>query len=202
MLPEVIQVISTDDYKVYVYMDDNTVRLYDAAPLIAKGGIFSRIQDIEIFKSTCTILNDTLAWDLSGCMDGINCIDICIKGKRIAIRKNIPTLAKKADVLAEEMGHYHTGVGRIINSNNTHSRKQEHSARLWSYNKRIGLIGIIQAYHHGCRNRFEVADFLNVSEDTLTEALEYYRQIYGTYVAIDNYVIMFEPYLAVYEKME
>lgn len=24
-----------------------------------------------------TILNDTLAWDLSGCMDGINCIDIC-----------------------------------------------------------------------------------------------------------------------------
>lgn len=77
MLPEVIQVIPTDDYKVYVYMDDNTVRLYDAAPLIAKGGIFSRIQDIEIFKSTCTILNDTLAWDLSGCMDGINCIDIC-----------------------------------------------------------------------------------------------------------------------------
>ena len=47
-----------------------------------------------------------------------------------------------------------------------------------------------------------MADFLNVSEDTLTEALEYYRQIYGTYVAIDNYVIMFEPYLAVYEKME
>lgn len=69
MLPEVIQVIPTDDYKVYVYMDDNTVRLYDAAPLIAKGGIFSRIQDIETFKSTCTILNDTLAWDLSGCMD-------------------------------------------------------------------------------------------------------------------------------------
>lgn len=32
MLPEVIQVIPTDDYKVYVYMDDNTVRLYDAAP--------------------------------------------------------------------------------------------------------------------------------------------------------------------------
>ena len=31
MLPEVIQVISTDDYKVYVYMDDNTVRLYDAS---------------------------------------------------------------------------------------------------------------------------------------------------------------------------
>ncbi len=77
MLSEVIQVIPTDDYKVYIYMDDNTVRLYDAAPLIAKGGIFKQIQDPEIFKNTCTILNDTLAWDLSGCMDGINCIDIC-----------------------------------------------------------------------------------------------------------------------------
>ena len=29
MLSEVIQVIPTDDYKVYVYMDDNTVRLYE-----------------------------------------------------------------------------------------------------------------------------------------------------------------------------
>lgn len=77
MLSEVIQVIPTDDYKVYVYMDDNTVRLYDAAPLIAKGGIFNKIKDIDIFKNACTILNDTLAWDLSGCMDGINCIDIC-----------------------------------------------------------------------------------------------------------------------------
>ena len=56
MLSEVIQVIPTDDYKVYVYMDDNTVRLYDAAPLIARGGIFNKIKDINIFKNTCTIL--------------------------------------------------------------------------------------------------------------------------------------------------
>ena len=43
MLLEVIQVIPTDDYKVYVYMDDNTVRLYDAAPLIAGSSAGSRI---------------------------------------------------------------------------------------------------------------------------------------------------------------
>ena len=36
------------------------------------------------------------------------------RGRRIAIRQDIPTLKKKADVLAEEMGHYHTTVGRII----------------------------------------------------------------------------------------
>lgn len=77
MLSEVIQVIPTDDYKVYVHMNDNTIHIYDAAPLLSKGGVFNKIKDIEIFKNTCTILNDTLAWDLSGCMDGINCIDIC-----------------------------------------------------------------------------------------------------------------------------
>lgn len=37
-----------------------------------------------------------------------------IKGQKIAIRKDIPTLRKKADVLAEELGHYYTTTGRII----------------------------------------------------------------------------------------
>ena len=76
MLSEVIQVIPTDDYKVYVYMDDNTVRIYDAAPLIAKGGIFKQIQNPEIFKNACTILNDTLAWDIGKNRDVTMCLDI------------------------------------------------------------------------------------------------------------------------------
>lgn len=65
-----------------------------------------------------------------------------VKGKRIAIRQNIPTLTKKADVLAEEMGHYYTTVGRIVEQDNVDSVKQERAARLWGYNKRIGFIKI------------------------------------------------------------
>ena len=34
------------------------------------------LQDIQIFKDTCTVLNDTLAWDLTGNRDVSNCIDI------------------------------------------------------------------------------------------------------------------------------
>ena len=120
-----------------------------------------------------------------------------IKGRRIAIRQDIPTLAKKADVLAEELGHYYTTVGNILNQENTEARKQERTARLWAYNKRIGLVGLIEAFKHGCQNRFEIAEFLDVSEDTLAEALEYYRQIYGISTQIDNYRIQFEPYLAI-----
>lgn len=120
-----------------------------------------------------------------------------IKGRRIAIRQDIPTLKKKADVLAEELGHYYTTVGDIIEQVSVESRRQERIARLWAYNKRIGLEGIIKAFEYHCENQYEIAEYLDVSEDTLAEALEYYRQIYGTGVWVENYHIQFEPYLQV-----
>ena len=36
----------------------------------------------------------------------------------------------------------------------------------------IGLIGIITAYEHGCRNTYEMADYFNVTEEFLTDALD------------------------------
>lgn len=119
------------------------------------------------------------------------------RGRRIAIRESIPTLSKKADVLAEELGHYHTTVGRIIEQDDVISRKQERIARLWAYDKRIGLGGLTNAWEHGCRNQYEISDFLGVSEDTLTEALDFYRQKHGTGVWTGNYKIQFEPYLKI-----
>lgn len=40
--------------------------------------------------------------------------DGLIRGKRIAIRKDIPTQVKKACVLAEELGHHYTSTGNIL----------------------------------------------------------------------------------------
>lgn len=122
-----------------------------------------------------------------------------INGKRIAIRKDIPTLTKKADVLAEELGHYHTTVGRIVEQNTVNDRKQERRARLWAYNKRIGLLGIIKAYKAHCHTIYEIAECLDVSEAFLSDALECYRQIYGQGISIGDYYIRFEPYLQIFE---
>lgn len=124
-----------------------------------------------------------------------------IKGHRIAIRKDIPTQRQKADVLAEELGHYYTTVGRIVEQRSVSDRKQEYAARLWAYNRRIGLSGIILGYRNHCHNRHELAECLEVSEEFLQEALECYREKYGCYVELDGYVIMFEPHLAVMEKL-
>ena len=87
-----------------------------------------------------------------------------IKGKRIAIREDIDTTVQKACVLAEELGHHHTTVGNIIDLENPGNRKQERQARLWAYNKQIGLRGLIRAYEHGCRSRHEIAEYLEVTE--------------------------------------
>lgn len=124
-----------------------------------------------------------------------------IKGHRIAIRKNIPTIRKKACVLAEELGHYHTTVGNILDQSVTSNRKQEHIARLWAYDKMIGLSGIIKVYQARCQNRYEMADCLGVTEEFLQDAINCYHEKYGLCIDVDGYTIFFEPSLAVMEKL-
>jgi len=75
--PKIFQVVPTREYEVYVYFDDGKIKLYDAKPLLARGGIFNVLKDINFFMERCTIMNGTLAWDLSGNRDRGNCIDIC-----------------------------------------------------------------------------------------------------------------------------
>ena len=122
-----------------------------------------------------------------------------IKGKRIAIRQDIETNTEKTCVLAEELGHHHTSVGNILDMDLTGNRKQERQARLWAYNKLIGLRRIVNAFQHGCQNRYEIAEYLEVTEDFLDECISCYRDKYGVGTTLDDYYIMFIPTLAVGE---
>lgn len=121
-----------------------------------------------------------------------------IKGKRIAIRKGLPEIKKKC-VLAEELGHYHTTVGNILDPSSIANIKQELHARAWAYDKLIGITGIIESYKKGCRSLHEVADQLDVTVEFLSEAILHYKRKYGVCTQIDNYVIYFEPTLGVFE---
>lgn len=118
----------------------------------------------------------------------------------IAIHSGLSS-AQTADTLAEELEHHYTSYGNILDQRDVECRKQERLARFRAYNRRIGLSGIIQGYHHHCRSRHELADCLDVSEEFLAEALECYREKYGLYVEVDGYVIQFDPVLTVYEKI-
>ena len=120
--------------------------------------------------------------------------DGLISGRRIAIRRNIETQAGKSCVLAEEIGHHCTSSGNILDQTNIMNRKQEYRARLYGYNLKIGLSGLIRAYEAGCRNIFEMAEYLDATEEYLREAIQCYRSKYGICVAVDNYIIYFEPF--------
>ena len=124
-----------------------------------------------------------------------------ICNNRVAIRRTIPTTIEKTCVLAEELGHHHTSVGNILDMNDVRNRKQERQARLWGYNKLIGLTGIIKAFRAGCQSRHEVAELLDVTDEFLKECIDCYRDKYGVCTEIDNYIIYFIPHLAVMEKI-
>ena len=115
-----------------------------------------------------------------------------IKGDRIAIRKDLPTVQKKC-VLAEELGHYYTSSGDIIDQSNVSNRKQEYRARFWAYEKLVSLHDIIAAYEAGCRSAFEMSEYLDVTEEFFIEAMESYWSKYGIYKTVGNYAVYFDP---------
>lgn len=140
------------------------------------------------------------------CKDGIDIIERRFNSERIkglycdgnvALNEELETSIEKACTLAEELGHHHTSVGNILDMDLTGNRKQERQARLWAYNKLIGLSGIIEAFEHGCQSRFEIAEYLDVTEEFLEECLACYRNKYGVGITLDNYYIMFIPNLNV-----
>ena len=121
------------------------------------------------------------------------------RGHRISIRQDIPTLKKKADALAEEIAHGKITVGDISDQTKPANRRQERLARLMAYEIRFPLMDIVNACKARCTNTYEISEYLDVSEDTIKEALEFYRQKYGQSTTVGDYIIQFEPYLLVYE---
>lgn len=120
----------------------------------------------------------------------------------IWINKYIETTIEKACVLAEEIGHHHTSAGDILDQSNTSNKKQEVLARRWASERLIPLHNLVSAFKEGCSSRFEIAEFLNVTETFLEETLIYYRQKHGTCVKADDKHHLFLDPLAIYENIE
>ena len=111
----------------------------------------------------------------------------------IAINSNTATEAEKACILAEELGHYHTTVGDILDQTKTQNRKQERQACAWSYRRLVPLEKLIQASDLGIRTRPDLAENLHITEQLLVAALRHYKEKYGLYCNSNGYWICFEP---------
>ncbi|MFU1797499.1 ImmA/IrrE family metallo-endopeptidase [Paenibacillus azoreducens] len=112
----------------------------------------------------------------------------------ILVSKYIRSAIEKKCVLAEEIGHFHKTVGNIVDQEMIENKKQEQTARRWAYEKLVPLDGIIKASKAGVSNRFELADYFDIVEDFVEDAIEYYRRKYGLYVNHGGkYLIYFDP---------
>ena len=132
-------------------------------------------------------------------------LDTNIKGLQaenvIWINKNIPTRTEKLSILVEELGHYHTSYGNILDQSDIRNRKQELRARQWGYEKIFPLEAIIQAHKAGIKNKYELAEFIGVTEEFIEEALKRYIEKFGVSVHYKEFTICFEP-LGVVEWFE
>jgi len=99
----------------------------------------------------------------------------------------------KCCVLAEEMGHFYTSRGNITNQNDLRNVKQENKARRWAYEKLVPLSEILKAHNLQVKEKYEVAEFLGVTEWFLDSAISYYKEKYGPCVKYRGYTIHFDP---------
>lgn len=130
---------------------------------------------------------EVISLPLRGRIKGLYCDGV------IAINKSLSTTAEKTCVLAEELGHYHTSYGNIIDATITVNRKQEVRAKRWAVNRLVPLKKIIKAYEAGCRNFYEIAEYLGITEKFLIESFNTYNHMYGKYKVCGQYTIYFEP---------
>lgn len=133
--------------------------------------------------------------------NGIEVIEFTFRGNNkgmyadsvIAIRNDIETIAEKKCILCEELEHSYTSTGNILDLEPVQNRKQEQIARKWAYERLVPLKSIVQASFDGCANLYELAEYLDVTEDFLREALTFYQDKYGLFTEVDNYCIYFSP---------
>ena len=76
--------------------------------------------------------------------------------------------SKKLAILTEEIGHHKTSVGNILDQDDTNNRKQELTARKWTYEKVLPRAAIETALETGHTELWDIA------EAFLRDALKHY----------------------------
>lgn len=103
------------------------------------------------------------------------------------------TQNKYHSVLAEEIGHYETTVGDIIDLTNIQNKKLEIIARRWGYKKIVTLDDLIECYEKYITTVEEICAHLEIVPEFLEECLVHYRQQYGQDIFYKDYLIILDP---------
>lgn len=121
----------------------------------------------------------------------------CYMNGKIYIKNGLSDM-KKAEVLFEELGHHEKTYGNILDQSKWINRKFENYAVRHGYEAALPLREIIEAYHYGINNLYELAQYVGLSEEYIIKVIEFYKKKYGLSTYHNGYVIKFEP-LQVFE---
>lgn len=120
---------------------------------------------------------------------------LCCDGT-IAISEQVETNAERTVVLCEELAHALTSYGNILED-----KQMERRTRERSFDRLIGIKGLLLAYLEGCRESWEFADRFGVPPEFFDAAMQNYRERYGTMKELTvrgkRYLLTFEPYFSV-----
>lgn len=95
--------------------------------------------------------------------------------------------------VAEEIGHHLTGTGNIIKQDTNEKRKQERKARDAGATLLVSPYDIIDCFEAGCISIWECAEYLEVTEATIKDAVSYYARKYEGILTEDKHIIFFRP---------
>lgn len=118
-------------------------------------------------------------------------------GDLILIKRNLSE-TRKAEVLYEELAHHKLTYGNILDQSKWINRKFENYAKRHGYEVALPLRIIVEAHLYGVSSLYELAQYVQLSEEHVLEILKHYKQKHGLTTRYGKYVIQFEP-LRVFE---
>ena len=110
----------------------------------------------------------------------------------ILIDKNLSE-TRKAEVLYEELAHHKLTYGNILDQSKDINRKFENYARRYGYEAALPLHIIVEAHNYGVNNLYELAEYVQLSEEYIVEILKHYKNKYGIGTHYGEYLITFDP---------
>lgn len=110
----------------------------------------------------------------------------------ILINSNLSE-TRKAEVLFEELAHHKLTYGNILDQSKWINRKFENYARRYGYEAALPLHIIVEAHHYGVSNLYELAQYVQLSEEYIVEILKHYKNKYGIGTHYGEYLITFDP---------
>ena len=108
---------------------------------------------------------------------------------------------EKYEVLAEEIGHFKTTYGNILNQNIVTNRKLENVARREGYNLLVEPNDLVEAMRHGAKDIYEMAEYLTLTVETLIDIINDFKKKYGMGIYVGNYYLRLEPQFGIYRNM-